>query len=69
MRIFAGILRAQGLTFEEINARLMEILFKLDAGSERSVLSLNGRHLVVHREALQQIMLEYQTTSKVEKAA
>jgi hypothetical protein len=59
----------KGLKPEEINNKLLEMLFKLNVGSSHGVLSMNGRHLVVHREALQQIMLEYQATSEVRKAA
>ena len=73
VRIAAGLLKAdlmtKGLKPEEINAKLLGILFKLNVGSSHGVLSMSGRHLVVHREALQQIMLEYQAAAEVRKAA
>jgi len=73
LRMAVGLLKAdlmtRGMDPEEINAKLMEILFKLDTDSGRGVLSVNGRHLVVHREALQQMMVEYQATAEIQRAA
>lgn len=73
LRMAVGLLKAdlmtRGMEPEEINAKLMEILFKLDTDSGRGVLSVNGRHLVVHREALQQMMVEYQATAEIQRAA
>jgi signal transduction histidine kinase len=73
VRIAVGLLKAdlmtKGLKSEEINDKLLEMLFNLKVGSSHGVLSMNGRHLVVHREALEQIMREYQASSEVSKAA
>ena len=73
VRIAVGLLKAdlmtKGANPDEINAKLLKILFNLDMGSSHGVLSMNGRHLVVHREALQQIMLEYQARAATQKAA
>lgn len=62
---------AQEPSSEEINAELLKILFQLDigAGNGPRVFSMDGKNLVIHREALQQIMVEYQAASAVRQAA